>query len=328
MDSPPSVALALGSGGARGYAHIGVLDALRERGHEVVAVAGSSMGAVVGGAFAAGRLEEYRTWVTGIGQFELLRLFDFALSQPGALRGDKLFAKIHALIGDVRIEDLAIPYTAVAVDLIARREVWFQRGSLEAAMRASGALPSLFPPVETGGRLLIDGGILNPLPLAPTAAAHADLVIAVSLHGDPLVPLDFVDDEEPLVARIRALASRTLDRDLWAIFRPGSRAALEGTAVTVADAAGVGERPPTRLTLGKFDMVNMAIETMQAALVEHKLAGYRPDVLITVPRNACRSLDFHRADELIALGHALAGAALDEHAAGRPPAAGGPPVAD
>jgi NTE family protein len=311
-----------------------VLDALRERGHEVAAVAGSSMGAVVGGAFAAGKLEEYRAWVTGIGQFDLLRLLDIALSQPGALRGEKLFAKIHSLVGNVRIEDLPIPFTAVAVDLIARREVWFQHGPLEDAMRASGALPSLFPPVESGGRLLIDGGILNPLPLAPTAAANVDLVIAVSLHGDPVAPADAGEEDQPLVDRIRALASRTLDRDVRAVLRPGTRTGSSEAATIVRPAAGDSAARPgaedpaarrsSRLaTLSKFDMVNLSIETMQSALIEHKLAGYRPDILIAIPHNACRSLDFHRATELIALGRTLTDIALDEHFARRRLASGG-----
>jgi NTE family protein len=324
----PTVAVVLGSGGARGYAHIGVLDVLRERGFDIVAVSGSSMGAVVGGVFAAGKLDDYRDWVTGIGQFEMLRMLDVALSRPGALRGEKLFAKYRSLVGGVRIEDLPIPYTAVAVDLIARREVWFQHGPLEAAMRASGALPMVFPPVESDGRLLVDGGILNPLPIAPTASSTADLVIAVSLHGDaPTLAAhpgadegDHGDDEgdETLVDRIRSLASRTLDRDLRAMLHPGNRHdGGDGAPMPRSGSDDAPARKTPRLALGKFDMVNLALETMQAALIEHKLAGYRPDLLITVPKNACRSLDFHRASELIALGRVLTEDALDELTARR-----------
>lgn len=314
MGKKLQVALVLGSGGARGYAHIGVLDALHDRGFEVVAVAGSSMGAIVGGIFAAGKLDDYRDWVTGIGQFEMLRLLDLSLSKPGTLRGEKVFGKVRSLVGNVHIEDLPIRYTAVAVDLIARREVWFQRGSLDLAMRASGANPGLFPPVESEGRLLIDGGVLNPLPMAPTAASSADLVIAVSLHGAalPAQPPELADDDPPLIDRIRSRTSRAVDREIRAILHSHTR--TDGDSAT----DDVAPRRQTRSALGKFDVVQLSLETMQSALTEHKLAGYRPDVLVNVPKNACRSLDFHRATELIALGRALTEDALDQMATKRP----------
>lgn len=308
--------MALGSGGARGYAHIGVLDVLVERGYEVVAIAGSSMGAVVGGVFAAGKLDEYRAWVTGIGQFEVLRLLDLALSAPGALRGERVFSKVRAMLGDCRIEDLQVPYTAVAADLIGRREVWFQRGSLDLAMRASGAIPSIFPPVEWNGRLLADGGLLNPVPIAPLASAEADVVIGVSLHGDAPpteAPADETGDVgQPLIDRIRARASRALDRELRSSIDPEpDDAAAPATTDDATERAAPARQP--RPPVGKFDVVNLALDTMQAALTQHKLAGYRPDVLVTVPKTASRSLDFHRAAEMIGLGRRLTEEALDRH---------------
>jgi NTE family protein len=323
VSRPPRVAVVLGSGGARGYAHIGALDALAERGYDVVAIAGSSMGAIVGGVFATGKLDEYRDWVTGIGQFEMLRMIDISLSRPG-LRSDRVFAKVRSLVGDVRIEDLPIDYTAVAVDLTARREVWFQRGPLEVAMRASGANPSLFPPVELDGRLLIDGGVLNPLPLAPTAASNVDLIVAISLHGESIpaagssaAPSDAAvtsDDDLPLIDRIRSRAARALDGDLRAVLRADTR---DEADLLAAGRAATEERPPRHHGLSRFDLMQLSLETMQAALVEHKLAGYRPDVLVSVPKNACRSLDFHRATELIALGQTLTSDALDRMTAQR-----------
>ena len=327
--------MALGCGGARGYAHIGALEVLEERGYEVVAVAGSSMGAIVGGIFAAGRLAEYREWVTGIGQYQMLRLLDVALSSPGALRGDRIFAKVRSLVGDVVIEDLPVSFTAVATDLLGRKEVWFQRGSLELAMRASGAIPSIFPPVEWNGRLLVDGGLLNPLPIAPTAAAGADLVVAVSLHGDAPGPGGAAeaapgDVELPLMGRIRATASRMLDRDLRAEVREAegevegeggaAGAAPVGPAAEAGEGRGRSRSRSRRSNVGRFDVVNLSFETMQAALSQHKLAGYHPDVLVSVPKNACRSLDFHRAVEMADLGRSLTTAALDRFEAGARPA--------
>ena len=175
------VALALGSGGARGFAHIGVIEVLGERGLEVVAVAGSSMGALVGGVMAAGRLTEFTAWVVGLKQRDVLRLFDPKWSSPGMITADRLIDHLDGFLGDTLIEDLPIPYTAVATDITARREVWFQKGSLRSAIRASIAIPGLITPVLADGRVLADGGLLNPVPIEPTASAPADLTVAVSL---------------------------------------------------------------------------------------------------------------------------------------------------
>jgi NTE family protein len=175
------VALALGSGGARGFAHIGVIEVLGERGFEIVAVAGSSMGALVGGVMAAGRLTEFTEWVVGLKQRDVLRLFDPKWSSPGMITADRLIDHLGAFLGDTLIEDLPIPYTAVATDITARREVWFQKGSLRSAIRASIAIPGLITPVLADGRVLADGGLLNPVPIEPTASAPADLTVAVSL---------------------------------------------------------------------------------------------------------------------------------------------------
>ena len=139
------VALVLGSGGARGYAHIGVIEELETRGYEITCVAGCSMGAVVGGIYAAGKLEEYREWIESLDYFDMLRLVDPSFSL-GAIRGEKIFGRIREMLGSVNIEDLPIPFTAVATDLTNQQEIWFQEGNLELAMRASAAIPSLFTP--------------------------------------------------------------------------------------------------------------------------------------------------------------------------------------
>jgi NTE family protein len=331
------VALALGSGGARGYTHIGVIQVLQERGCDIVAVAGSSMGALVGGVHAAGKLDEYTEWATGLGQFEILRLLDIAIARPGAIRGERVFARLQELIGDVDIEDLPIPYTAVAADLRSRREVWFQRGPLVPAIRASAAIPSLFPPVESNGRLLADGGILNPVPLAPMASVHADLTVAVTLTGDGPVPelgldrdveapydQDDVDADdgpddrrqapvaEARIDRIRARASRLFDRDARSTLPDADDGADTDTGDGAADDEAAAEAPaPTPTKLGKFDVINLSLETMQAALTQHKLAGYPPDVLVSVPKSVCRTMDYHRAADMIAIGRHLTEQAID-----------------
>ncbi len=177
------VALALGSGGARGYAHIGVIRELESRGHEVVGVAGASMGAVVGALHAAGRLDDFEEWVLGLTQRDVLRLLDVSFVGGGAIRANKIMSVISGMLEDTRIEDLAIPYTAVATDLRARREVWFTRGPVDVAVRASFAIPSVVTPAIVGGRLMVDGGVTNPVPLEPLSSVESDLVLAVSLTG-------------------------------------------------------------------------------------------------------------------------------------------------
>src|SRR5882762_9230228 len=177
------VALSLGSGGARGYAHIGVINELRDRGHEVVGIAGSSMGALVGGLEAAGKLDEFAAWASSLTQRAVLRLLDPSLTSAGVLRAERILDAVREILGDAVIEDLPIPYTAVTTDLIAGKSVWLQRGPVDEAIRASIAIPGVIKPHVLDGRLLADGGILDPLPMAPIAAVNADLTIAVSLSG-------------------------------------------------------------------------------------------------------------------------------------------------
>ncbi len=326
----------LGSGGARGYAHIGVIEVLRERGHRIIAISGSSMGALVGGLEAAGCLADYATWAEGLSQLDVLRLLDVSLSAPGAIRGDKVFAKVRELVGELCIEDLPVPYTAVATDLYGRREMWFQNGPLELAIRASAAIPTVLTPVEIDGRLMVDGGVMNPLPLAPCAAFRADAVVAVSLHGDtrgsgaPLRAPEAVnaDVESGWRGRLRNVAGHWLDRDVRHLLARSSTDAADGEAgsgendngegddsgAVLGPTAAAGRRGRERVSfagVGKLEVMNQSFETMQAVLTQHRLAGYPPDVLVRVPKDACRSLDFHRAAELIELGRTLTAATLD-----------------
>ncbi|MDO5617217.1 patatin-like phospholipase family protein [Kocuria sp.] len=177
------IALVLGSGGARGYAHIGVIDELLHRGHQIVSIAGCSMGALVGGMYAAGALEDFRAFVEPLKRSEVFRYADLSVSGPGLFKSDRLMDKLHSLIGDIRIEELPIPYTAVATDLTNRREVWFHDGPLLTAVRASIAIPTAITPVVYRGRLLADGGILNPLPVDASSHFISEATVAVSLFG-------------------------------------------------------------------------------------------------------------------------------------------------
>lgn len=314
------VALVLGSGGARGYAHIGVIDALRERGFDVVGISGSSMGALVGALQAADKLDEFSSWASALTQSAVLRLLDPSLTAAGVLRAEKILAAVREIIGPRTIESLPIPYTAVSTDLIAGKSVWLQRGPIDAAIRASIAIPGVIAPYLLDGRLLADGGILDPLPMAPLAAVNADLTIAVSLNAsDPNPTPDSPRPTAELLNRMRRSTTSLIDRAAASTLLDGptARSVLSrfSNAVDGIDAATESEVETEEDThvprLGGFEVMNRTIEISQAALMRHTLAAYPPDLLIEVPRTVCRSLEFYRASEVIEIGHELACAALD-----------------
>ena len=178
-----NIALVLGAGGARGIAHVGVIQALEARGYRIAGIAGASMGSLVGGIYAAGRLNEYSEWARGLQRGDVLRLLDFAFGYPGLIRGERVIGALRELVGEHLIEELPIPYVAVATDLVRQREVWLTRGKLFDAIRASIAIPMVFTPHEFDGRELVDGGLLSPVPIAATRAMRADRVIAVDVNG-------------------------------------------------------------------------------------------------------------------------------------------------
>ncbi|MGY8869834.1 MAG: patatin-like phospholipase family protein [Pseudomonadales bacterium] len=291
-----SVSLVLGSGGARGYAHIGVIEVLEARGYRINCIAGSSMGALVGGLYAAGALEEYRQWVEGLSRLQILRLLDLTFG-IGAIRGDKLFQRIREMAGDPDIESLPIPFTAVATDIVHQKEVWFQRGSLQAAIRASAAVPGVFTPVVDAHRVLVDGGVLNPLPIIPTVAARSDLIIAVDLNGSPVMPdIELPKGDEPY------------EGDLFANGSVDEEMSDDGRVVQLLH----GEAESKIKLDSNLDIIMSSLEVMQGALTQYKVAGYRPDLLINIPTEICRFHDFHRASEVIDEGRRVATECLDK----------------
>ena len=304
------VALALGSGGARGYAHIGVITELQERGYEIVGIAGSSMGALVGGLQAAGKLDDFAEWAKSLTQRAVLRLLDPKITAAGVLRAAKILDAARDILGEVTIEDLPIPYTAVTTDLIAGKSVWLQRGPVDEAIRASIAIPGVITPHILDGRLLADGGILDPLPMAPIAAVNADLTIAVSLSGSEAGGRYEPTESEPS-ATTEWLTK--MWRSTSSLFEANTMLSRLGTAQDGADTELVADKDDMQQAMpkmGSFEVMNRTIDIAQAALARHTLAAYPPDLLIEVPRSACRSLEFHRAAEVIDIGHDLAAQAI------------------
>jgi len=289
MPRKPRVAVALGAGAAKGLAHIGALEVLEERGFEIVAIAGTSMGALIGGIYGMGKLDIYRDWVSTLARFDVLRLVDWSFSGGGFIKGDRIMAALRELIGEVNIEELNISYTAVATDLDREREVWLTKGPLFDAIRASIAIPTLFRPYIHDGRRLVDGALLNPLPVLPLMREGADYVIAVSVDGaaemqKPPEKDVAVTTDEGYTAKLGRLIGRVL---------PGS------------------DGKPKLRDPGAFDLMTQAMDLMQANLSRLRLAAYPPDVLIEIPRNVSTVYEFYRARELIELGRERTARALD-----------------
>jgi NTE family protein len=282
-----TVSLVLGSGGARGLAHIGVIQWLKEQGFEIASVSGASMGSLVGGIYAAGELDTYRRWVTALERSDVLRFLDLSFHTGGLIKGDRIIDTLREMVGEHAIEDLPISYTAVATDIERQREVWITRGPLFDAIRASIAVPSIFTPHEYLDMKLLDGGLLNPVPIAPTFKDRTDLTIAVNLNGQ----------------RLRGAAKDELET------KPG--APLSGYRKRIKQfldslPGRVGEDQEQADEVGVFDLLNRSFETMQNAIAAQKLAAYQPDIVIEIPRDTCASFEFFRAKEVIEAGYRTA----------------------
>jgi NTE family protein len=295
--SGKQISLVLGSGGARGLAHIGVIEELEARGYEIASIAGASMGALVGGIHATGKLGEYRDWVVELERMDVLRLLDFSFGGNGMIKGDKIIDVLKDMIGEQTIEDLPISFTAVATDLDRQREVWLSRGSLFNAIRASIAIPMIFTPISLKGRTLVDGGLVNPIPVAPTLRDLTDLTVVVNVNasrsgGPPGVVLEAAREEEEEEAEPSAIKTR-----LAAFF----------------EGLGIGrDKAPEEKSPGFVDLMARSIDTMQHIIGRHRLAGYEPNILVEVPRSSGFFYEFWRARELIEIGRRCARAALDD----------------
>jgi NTE family protein len=281
MADAVSVSIVLGSGGARGYAHIGVLEWLRERGYVVRSIAGSSMGALIGGIYATGKLDLYTQWVLALERMDVLRLLDPSFGRGGFIKGDRIMGVLRDLIGDCRIEDLPVSYTAVATDLDTGKEVWLREGKLFDAIRASIAIPLVFMPAIRDGRRLLDGAVVNPIPIAPTLNDTTDLTIAVDLCA-------------------RAAAEMTPS-----VAAPPAPSDGYGARIhRFVESIFPGNDVPATPSLGASEVMFAAMEAMQTTIARLKMAAYSPDITIEVPRNACAYYEFWRAKEMIALGRA------------------------
>jgi NTE family protein len=290
----PRIGLALGSGSARGWAHIGAIHALEERGVKPDVICGSSIGALVGAAYASGQLDKLEKWSTSLAWTTVVRLMDLSWS-GGLIRGARLFNLFNTILDDVDIDQLPVPYGAVATELGSGREVWLRHGKMLDAVRASCALPGIFRPAVRDGVLLVDGGLVNPVPVSMCRALGADLVVAVDLSWGKLGPYrrskerrEVVPREEPSwIGRMTSkwMTGRTPRKDRRA----------DPSIVKQEDEPSIPSI---------FNVFMTSLDIVEMRVARSRLAGEPADVLITPLLPDFATMDFHRAEEAIAEGRA------------------------
>ncbi len=280
MNNSRTVSLVLGSGGARGLAHIGVIKFLQENNYIISSISGCSIGSLIGGVYAAGKLDILENWMCSISNADIVTLLDISWDGGGFFKGDKVINTLVDLIGNINIEDLPIPFTAMAADIEMEKEVWINKGPLFDAIRASVSLPLFFTPFDYKGRKLIDGGVLNPVPIAPTFNDSTDLTIAVNLGGPMLQETtketEIIGlDNNDTISRLTDFINR--------IKGPSKKKEIK--------------------TWGLYEVADKAFDAMQSTLGRMKIAAYPPDIEIVIARNACGTMEFDRSREMIDLGY-------------------------
>lgn len=293
IHSKISIGLALGSGAAKGWAHIGVLKGLANEGIYPDKVAGCSVGALVGAAYANDSLAELEEWVRGFSSWDILRLMDLSWRKGGLLGGDKIFDVIQRRFGNLDIQDLSIPFTAIAADLYSGQEIWFNRGNLRQAVRASCSMPGLLSPVKQGERWLIDGAVVNPVPVSVARSMGVDIVIAVDLNCDrkkiiKTLPVNVSSDNSMQMVTTDP-HKETKFMDLLA----KGRDYISHLSKTF----GLNNNDPSMLAV-----MSQSMDILQQRHKRARLMGDPPDVLITPQVGDIGSMEFHRADEAISIG--------------------------
>lgn len=274
------VALVLSSGGARGISHIGVIRELIEHGYEISSISGSSMGALIGGVYASGKLDEFESWLRALSKMDVFNLVDFTLSTKGIIKADRVLKEMQKFVPDQRIENLPINYAAVATDLKKGKEVVITEGNLYEAIRASISIPLAITPVQKNDSLFVDGGVLNPIPVNRVFRQHDDILIAANVNAQ--IPYQKPIVEDPAWGHFDKLTRGKLSifqNKLTGLF-PGNK----------------------KESTGYFDLISKTTGLMLTQISLLTLEINPPDILIEISRNSCGVFDFYKAAELIELG--------------------------
>ncbi|MEH3117865.1 MAG: patatin-like phospholipase family protein [Methylorubrum populi] len=313
----PRIGLALGGGSARGWSHIGVIEALEEAGIHPEVVAGCSIGAVVGGAYAAGRLGTLKAFALSLTRRRVVGMLDPRITGSGLIAGERLRRRLSRELEGLRIEDLRLAFASVATELGTGHEVWLSRGPLVEAVRASYAIPGLFPPVALDGRLLMDGTLVNPVPVRLARELGADLVICVNLACETRAPATVIrpEREGPVLAGADEPVERAIEQTLEAtVRRRGRWGLLHGASRRLMGRrrASPPRDPAGRPTPGVARVMLDAFNITQDRISRARLAGDPPDVSIRPLLAEFGQFEFHRAADGIELGREAVRAALPE----------------
>ncbi len=275
-----NVALVLSSGGSRGLAHIGVINELVKQGFQITSVSGSSIGSVIGGLYAMGKLHEYTEWVSTFNKMDIWGFMDFTLTTNGLLKGERVFDKMKTFIPDMNIEDMPIPFTAVATDVLHEKEVVFTKGSFYEAARASVAIPAVFTPVKYTDTILVDGGVLNPIPIEHVLRKNGDILIVVNLYGEKKV--DIPKEKNTDNGYLNRLINPLL------------------TLISTGD----------KSSKGYYSLLSSTTSAMIHKIAKMSIEKHKPDMIINIPYDSANTFDFFKAKELIELGESAAKEAI------------------
>lgn len=286
------IALVLSGGGARGMAHIGVIEELEKRKYEIVSVTGTSMGSVVGAVYAMGKLEEFKDWLCSLDKMKVFRLMDFTLSKTGLIKGEKVLNRMKEFMEDRNIEDLDIPYAAVAVDILNKREVVFREGKVYDAIRASISIPGVLTPVKKDKTLLVDGGVMDNVPVRHVQRHGDELIVAVEVNGGINM------EKEPETKEAQEDRRFFLQKQLGGLY----------------ESLGIKHHPKSEEKLGYIDLINRTISLMTHEMGLLSLEKYPPDILVQVSGEGCGIFDFYKAEEIIERGRKAAERVLKEQA--------------
>lgn len=288
------VALVLSGGGAKGNAHIGVIEELEKNGFEISSVAGTSMGALVGGVYALGKLPEFKEWMMGLDRRKVFNLVDFTFSASGLVKGDKVLNAMKAFIADANIEDLKIPFAAVAADLVSKQEVVFRKGSVYDAIRASISIPTVLTPVKSGKKILVDGGVLNNIPVNHIARTENDILVAVNVGADVPV-LKLVKTKKEVEKELNTYQKKMKEFQASLINLPSFNKKSHDE------------------NMGYFDLISRTINLMMTRISQLTLQLNHPDILINISRESCGTYDFYKAKQLIEIGKMAAKTEIERY---------------
>lgn len=321
-----NVALVLSSGGPRGWAYIGAIEELVSRGYEITSVAGTSIGSLVGGIYAAGKLDEVKEWLFNLDAWKVFTLMDLSLSKNHIVKGDKVIEALKEIVPNVNIEDLKLPYRAVAADLYTGEEVVFDRGPLFDAIRASISIPSLFRPVRYGYRTLVDGGIVNTMPIDRVIRTEGDILVAFDVNDIDVDGIRKMLVDEAREAEERRAAEKALDKEtedvINAIRHNESLTFLE--KVRLAGAQGhkvlahkIKDDEPEQEVVYEdnyYSILSRTFSIMNHVISRKAAEQHRPDILVKMPFDAYGEIgDYAKAREISEKGRALMKEALDRY---------------